>query len=121
MTKKQAQPLLEQTGDPEELESILYWAGKRGRPVTLRQSAILALVRKHYLSETWEQVTKAVCPCSGNHTRELVRSQCQPKIEAEVRILKRLLRDCKIVLPDEPRVLMSKHQELEELSDTLHG
>lgn len=81
---------------------LLWWSGKQGRPVTLRHAAVKALLRREYVKETWEETTKRLCPCGKSHThidRHIVQAECQPKLEANVRSLKRLLQDCGIQLP----------------------
>lgn len=86
-------------------EMILFlWAGKAGRPVSLRHAAIEALFLRVQLGKPWEQIIRRVCPCSKNHTPEMIKLTCQPKLETEVRILKRLLKDAKITLPLERMV-----------------
>lgn len=104
---KRLQDELMGTCEGQEFDRIRRNAGKRGRPVTLRKAAVMALMRRHYLRKPWKEVTPRVCPCGLEHTRERVLTQCQPKLQAEVRILKRLLRDCSITLPKIPRVYIS--------------
>lgn len=83
-----------------EQNMILMWAGKRGRPIVLRKAAIAALFRREYLGKRWLDVTRRVCPCGDSHgDPNKVFAACQPKLEAEVRILKRLLRACNIDFP----------------------
>jgi len=102
---KKARRLLEKTTDYEAHERIRRWAGRGGRPSKLRQVTIMAFVRKHYLHETWREVTKQLCPCGQLHTPGRLATKCQPKLEAEVRRLKPLLRDSGIVLPELPTIL----------------
>lgn len=97
LSRKAAEKILRQQPD-DDFDRLLVrqWAGKRGRPITKRQAAIEALFRREYLHKSWMEVTSRVCPCGHPHTRERVSLQCQPALQAEVRHLKRVLRDCKI-------------------------
>ena len=74
--------------------------GKPGCPVTpMRRAAIKALVLLVYLKHSWREITRKVCPCGDPHLDwNRVDARCQPKLEAQVRLLKRLLRDCNIEL-----------------------
>lgn len=107
LTLKEANRLLDElTGTCEGGEAlrILSSAGKGGRPVKLRKAAIMALMRRHYLHKQWKEITVLVCPCDREHTMDLLLDECQPKLQVVVRILKRLLRELKITLPEKPRV-----------------
>jgi hypothetical protein len=105
LTIKAAKKLLEEEeADDIEVQLMMERAGKPGPPVILRHATIMALMRRHYLHKSWEEVTKRVCPCAQPHTIGRVRAQCQPRLEAEARILKRLIRGCKITLPPTPTV-----------------
>lgn len=88
---------------------ILWWAGKQGRPVILREAAIQALIRHEYLEKPWLEITGRVCPCGRPHAVKdctyRTMAECQPKLETEVRMLKHLLRDCRIALPKYLRIL----------------
>jgi len=81
---------------------ILWSAGKRGRPIKLRQAAVRALIRRTYLHKPWLEITRRVCPCGKSHVGVAgtyrAKAECQPKLQSEVRILKRLLRECKVEL-----------------------
>jgi len=96
-------PLLPRDADELQRARLLWWGGKRGRPITLRHAAIMALVRREYLNKPWLEVTRRICPCGRSHVGAddtlRTKAECQPKLQAEVRILKRLLRECKIKLP----------------------
>ena len=98
LTREAAERFLRQQPDAEDFERllILTWTGKRGRPITKRQAAIEALFRREYVQKSWMEITKRVCPCGHPHTKERVLMQCQPALQAEVRHLRRLLRDCRI-------------------------
>jgi hypothetical protein len=107
LSKKEANRLLaELTGTCEGGEAlrISSAAGKGGRPVKLRKAAIMALMRRHYLQKPWKEITLEVCPCGQEHTGDMVEFDCKPKLQVVVRILKRLLRELKITLPEKPRV-----------------
>lgn len=107
LTLKKAKRLMDElTGTCEGGEAlrISSEAGKRGRPVKLRKAAIMALMRRHYLQKQWKEITLEVCPCGRVHTGDMVAFDCQPKLQVVVRILKRLLRELKITLPEKPRV-----------------
>src|ERR1700693_1432900 len=41
LTRTEAKRLLEETDDYEEYEMIQHWAGRHGRPITLRKAAIM--------------------------------------------------------------------------------
>ena len=118
LTLKRAKRLMDElTGTCEGGEAlrILSAAGKRGRPVKLRKAAIMALMRRHYLGKPWMEITVVVCPCGRQHTMDMVQSECQPKLQVVVRILKRLLRELKITLPEKPRVFTTgSTREVEE-------
>ena len=105
LTRKAGNWLLEDAKDSGEVAKIKYWSGRRGRPVTLRKPAIMALMRREYLQKPWNEVTRKVCPCGKEHNEDRVRNECQPKLQTVVRILKGRLRDCKITLPEHPVVL----------------
>lgn len=77
---------------------ISLWAGKHGRPVSLRHAAIEALFLRVLLEMPWEQITRRVCPCGNDHVPGLIKMSCQPKLETEVRMLKRLLEQANITL-----------------------
>ena len=98
LTREAAERLLQQQPDADDFERllILTWAGKPSRPITKRQAAIEALFRREYLQKSWMEVTRRVCPCGNSHTQERVLLHCRPVLQAEVRHLRRLLRDCKI-------------------------
>ncbi len=107
LTLKKAKRLVDElTGTCEGGEAlrISTAAGKGGRPVKLRKAAIMALMRRHYLRKPWREITVLVCPCGREHTMDMVDFECQPKLQVVVRILKRLLRELKITLPEKPRV-----------------
>jgi hypothetical protein len=48
------------------------------------------------LQKPWEEISRRVCPCGERHTNERVMMQCKPRLQAEVRHLKQLLRRCEI-------------------------
>lgn len=110
LTRKKADRLLDElmyTHEGGESLRILGAAGKRGRPVKLRKAAIMALMRRRYLDKPWKEITLQVCPCGQEHTGDRVEFDCKPKLQVVVRILKRLLRELKITLPETPRVFAS--------------
>lgn len=102
ITQKHAITLLQQNPTMWERMMINHWAGRHGRRIILRHAAIKALFLVTYLDEPWLNVTKRVCPCGDSHLdSNKVVALCQPKLETDVRILRRLLRDCQITLPFE--------------------
>jgi hypothetical protein len=108
ITTRAAKQLLRVVTDLFMRATILWWAGKQGRPVILREAAIRALIRREYLEKPWLEITRRVCPCGRRHVgtdcTNRAKAECQPKLETEVRILKHLLRDCRIALPKYLRI-----------------
>jgi hypothetical protein len=105
LTRKAANRLLNELAHTHygmEALRISSAAGKGGRPVKLRKAAIMALMWRHYLRKPWKEITLRVCPCGREHTFDLLLDECQPKLKVVVRILKRLLRELKITLPEKP-------------------
>jgi hypothetical protein len=81
-------------------DGYLVQSGKRGRPVSpARTAAIKGLVLKLYLQKPWLEITKRVCPCGESHgDPNKVVALCQPKLDAQVVFLRRLLKRCDIQL-----------------------
>jgi len=104
MTRKKAKRLLEETDDPVEKELIEHAAGKKGHPIELRKPAIKAVVLCQYRHKKLIDVIEQVCPCGLEHTPDMVRTQCYPRLKPVVGRLKRLLAECDINLPEVPEV-----------------
>ena len=100
LTFKEASQLLQQCQGKADADFdrrlIVARAGRKGPPVTKRGAAIAALFRREYLQKPWEEISRRVCPCGERHTNERVMTQCKPRLQAEVRHLKQLLRRCEI-------------------------
>lgn len=105
LTHKEADLLLEKTHDFAEKAKIIYWRGRHSPPVTKRKAAIKACVLRKYIPKlSWGELTRRFCPCGYKHDDDLVQSQCQPSLKSIVTMLRRLLRDCGITLPEHPTV-----------------
>jgi hypothetical protein len=103
LKRKVAMALAQRQGDHWTRNMILMWAGKRGRPIKLRRASIMALFRREYFKKPWREVTRRVCPCGKSHLDpNKVTEVCQPRLEADVRNLKRLLHECGIKFPPAP-------------------
>jgi hypothetical protein len=98
LTLQEAYRLLQETDDPVERMRIELAAGRRGRPIKLRKPAIQARMLREYVGMEWKEIAQLVCPRDGLYTPEEILP-CLQRVE---RLLKRLLVDCNIELPDEP-------------------
>jgi hypothetical protein len=92
--------------DENERSMIRYWAGKQGRRTKLRKAAIMALLRRDHLRKPWKEITMRVCPCGGNHNDRRVIKYCTLSLQRECRMLKRMLAELEITLPENPRVFI---------------
>jgi hypothetical protein len=66
------------------------------------------LFLREYLQKPWIEITRRVCPCGNRHTNGRILTLCRPVLQAEVRILKGLLRSCKIELREESPLLLRR-------------
>jgi hypothetical protein len=105
LTFKEADLLLEKTRAVAERVKILYWRGRRGRPATKRKAVVKAYVLQNYSPDlSGDELTRRFCPCGLEHDHDRVQDQCLPSLKSELTMLRRLLRDCEIKLPEHPMV-----------------
>jgi len=113
MTKRKARRLLKETRDTVKRLQIEYWAGRRGRPIELRQPAIIARMWRHYFDMPWAEITRRFYHWGGKEDRVFgaIRIVCQKNLQRVVGQLNQLLDACKIKLPTEPSILLYPEDE----------